>query len=392
MENKAPIIKVLQREIKRISGNKTIYLLSIFLPFFLFTFLAYIYNEGVVRQIPIAVCDMDNSELSHTYLQYIESTGSMRIIGHVNSDDELINEFKKGNIYAGIYIPSGLESQIKKNKSSEIVFYINSTNLIISNTIFRDATVITKNISGSILLKKLRAKGIPADNVINMINPVKIEVQSLYNPYYNYLVYLVPGLIPAMLQMIIMLVSVLLISSEFTHNTFDDLLETANYSIIAVFLGKSIPHLVIHIATMFGILGILYPVFGIYPSGNLLPVILLFISFIIASFFPGMAISTFVHDQLFATEIALFINTPAFIFSGFVYPLWAMPGVHSAFSQLLPFTHFLEGFLKLFFIGVPFSEVNTEFFKLEIFILPSVLLTLLLLYYQKRKFLKCHIH
>ncbi len=390
MASETAIIKVIKREIKRITNNKTIYLLSIFLPFFLFTFLAYIYNEGVVRQIPIAVCDLDKSELSHTYLQYIESTGSMKIVNYVDSQDELMDEFRKGNIYAGIYIPSDLESVIKKNGNSTIIFYNNTTNLITSNIIYRDATVISKKISGSILLKKLRSKGIPEHNILNMINPVSIEVQSLYNPYYNYLIYLVPGLIPAMLQMIIMLVSVLLISSEFTHKTFNELLETANFSLLAVFLGKSIPHILIHTATSLGILGILYPAVGIQPAGSLLPVLLFFICFMFASFFLGMAISVIIHDQLFATEIALFINTPAFIFSGFVYPLWAMPEAHTIFSQLMPFTHFLDGFLKLYFMGASLSEAGSEFFKLGIFILTSIVVTLVLLFHQKRKYLKCH--
>lgn len=390
MVSDSGIIKVIIREIKRITNNKTIYLLSVFLPFLLFTFLAYIYNEGVVRQIPVAVCDLDKSELSRTYLQYIESAGSMKIVQYVNSRDELMKEFKKGNIYAGIFIPSDLESGIKKNRNSSIIFYNNTSNLITGNIIFRDATLISKKVSGSILLKKLRAKGIPESNVLNMINPVRIEVQSLYNPYYNYLIYLVPGLIPAMLQMIIMLVSVLLISSEFTHKTFYELLETANYSLFAVIFGKSIPHLIIHTATILGILGILYPAFGIQPAGSLFPVIILFICFMFASFFLGLAISVIIHDQLFATEVALFINTPAFIFSGFVYPLWAMPDAHTLFSQLMPFTHFLDGFLKLYFMGVSPGEAGSEFFKLGIFIFTSIVVSVLLLYFQKRKYVKCH--
>jgi hypothetical protein len=117
------IWNVIKRELGRISGNKTIYSLSIFLPVFLFAFLSYIYKDGVVREIPVVVCDRDHSSLSASYCNLIESDGAMKIVKYVASVDEIETAFKNGGIYAGIYIPDNFESDIKKGISTSVVIY-----------------------------------------------------------------------------------------------------------------------------------------------------------------------------------------------------------------------------------------------------------------------------
>jgi ABC-2 type transport system permease protein len=378
-------LRVMKREWQRIGERKTLYLLSIILPILLFTFFGTIYYNGVLRDIPVAVFDADNSEMSRLIIRAVESTSAFRIVEYSHSIDEIREGFQRGRIQGAFYIPEDLERNLERGKSSTVTIFNNATNLVISNTTLKDGTALIKTISGGILLKKLRSNGLQTEQAMNIINPIRIETQSLYNPNYNYLNFLVSGLIPAFLQMIIMVAAVLLISSEFTHGTFRELLATADGSMGAILLGKSIPHLAIHCATVLGILGIIFPLFGMQIVGSVFTTALLFIWFVMASFFFGLMISVIFHDQQFATEVALFLNIPAFIFSGFVFPFWAMPVFHQTFAQILPYTHFLFGFLKLYQMGAPVADVLPEFEHLSIFIIVSVTVTLFALRYHTGK-------
>ena len=219
---------------------------------------------------------------------------------------------------------------------------------------------------------------------MNIINPVKIDTQSLYNPNYSYLDYLVPGLIPAMFQMIIMLSSVLIFNTEYSENTLSDLIKTANNNVLPMLIGKSIPHLIIHLITATGILCLLYPLFGISSSGSLLFSLIILYIFVFACFFTGLMVSVLIKDKMFATEIALFINTPAFIFSGFVYPLWAMPEVHNIFAMAMPITHFMDGFLKIYFMNTPFLYAYNELYRLSLFIFIPLVIILFVLFLKTR--------
>jgi ABC-2 type transport system permease protein len=386
----SPLIKVILREFERIVDNKVYFIISIFLPIFLFVFISSIYINGVVRGIPVAVCDEDHSALSETYSRYIESTGTLKIVKYIATREEMKKEFLDGKISGCFCIPKDMEADIKKGKEVTVTIYNNTTNLVTGSNLLKEVTTVTKTFSGGVLLKKIRLKGMMEEQATDIINPIHVVSQSMYNANYNYLDYLVPGLVPALFQMVIMLIASLIFSSEFSAGTYGDLLRTANNNIFTMVLGKSIPHLLLHIATSLGVIGILYPFFNASFDGSVFLTLLFFFLFILASFCFGMAISTVTKNLFFATEAALFINTPAFLFSGFVYPLWAMPKIHSTYALIMPFTHFMNGYLKIAVMNTPLSNVCNEIIGLSVFVVIPLAFTFVVLWIRKKRLLKNH--
>lgn len=372
----------MQRECHRIAERKTLYMFTIIAPLFLFFFLVSIYSNGLMRDIPVGVYDADHSELSQIIVESIEGSASFRIVEYENSIDDIRDAYLKGKIQGAFYIPKNLERDLKRGQSTSVVVFNNQTNLVIGNTTLKDATTIIKTISGGVLLKKLRSRGMSSEQAMAIINPIHVSSQMLYNPNYNYLHYIGTGLIPAVMQMLIMVTAVLLITSEVAHNTMQELLAAARNNLWAVFVGKSIPHLAVHGATTLGIFGLIFPFFHVDIIGSTVALIGMFFYFVIACFMMGFMISVLSPSQQIATEISFILNIPAFLFSGFVYPSWAMPGFHIAFAQLLPFTHFLTAFLKLYQMGTPVQYVVPEFLKLSIVIAISVSVTMLVLWFR----------
>jgi ABC-2 type transport system permease protein len=76
---------------------------------------------------------------------------------------------------------------------------------------------------------------------------------------------------------------------------------------------------------------------------------------------------------MFATEIVLFYNTPAFIFSGLTFPLWAMPKAIAFSAQFILFTPFLSGFLKIYQVGTPLIYILGDVFKMSVFLIISLI-------------------
>jgi ABC-2 type transport system permease protein len=306
----------------------------------------------------------------------------MRIVKYAESLDEIKKDFFDGTIHGAFFIQHDLEKEIKEGKNTTVVVYKNTSNLIIGNTILKDASAVLRTVSAGVQLKKLRAKGMNYEKALNIANPIRIETHSLFNPNYSYQKYLAPGLIAFTFQLLIMTASVIVISSEFSHGTFRELMKLSKNTPFMIFIGKAVPHFAIHTATAFMIIGLVFPFFNIKICGSILLLIFFLMVFIAACFNLGLFISSIVHDQLFATEISVFINTPAFILSGFTFPLSAMPIAHNALAQLLPFTHFLNGLLKIYQMKGTFMDVWNETVILGLFALVSAVLTLLALRYQ----------
>jgi ABC-2 type transport system permease protein len=376
----------MKREIARIAERPTLYLLAIVLPFIVSIILFVIFKNAVLRDIPVAIYNEDHSELSQLITRYIESTPSMQIVTHVNSLEELKTDFRTGKVSAAFHFPKGMEATIKDGKQSNVEIFMNTMNLIKSNTVMKDGSTIIKTISGGAFLKKLRSKDMMEKQAMDLVNPIQIETKILFNPSYSYQVYLVPALVTFVLHMAVFLASVLLISAEFTEKTFSELLAAANNKISAIIIGKAIPHILIQLFNVIVLFGVFFPLFNITMAGSVITAILFTFFFLIVVFFFGLMLSSLFHDLMFSTELALFLTTPAFIFSGLSYPLRTMPETHSAYAQLMPYTHYIEGFVKIYQMGVPVQYLAPQFIRLSIFIIISITVTILGLKYNIKKY------
>jgi len=375
----SPTLAVLKREFRRIAERKTIYVISVVAPIILFTLFASIYKYEIPRKLPIAICDQDRTETSRLAIKYLESSSAMDIKYNVHSVDSIKELFWAGKIYGAFYFPENMETSLKNGKSTNVIIFKGAANIITANYVYNDGYKICKMISAGGVVKKIGSAGFSAQQAMNIANPIRVQAQILFNPNYSYENYLVPGLMVAILQMIIMMVAAIIISSELTHDTFNQLVTVAQNRVMPIVIGKSIPHLFLHMATSLMIFGILFTVFNIPINGNIIYVMLFMFFFVAAAFFYGFFISVICKDQQMATEAALFINTPAFIFSGFTFPIWGMPLVHQIYAQTIPLTHFLNGFLKLYQMNTPVHYVWPEIIKLSMFLFVALAGTIIIL-------------
>lgn len=373
-------ISVFKRENQRILERKTLYGLTIFLPIILTVIFVSIYVNGVVRDIPVAIFNEDNSNLSRLAIRQFASAPSIKIVKYVNSLEEIKSEFRKGNIYGAIYFPKNLERDVRKQRQTYVILYRTNANLITGNTLLRDFTTIAKSLSGKILLTKIqKQKGLKEEYAMNVIKPIVIDTDSMFNPQYSYLYFLVPGLLTVTLYMIILVVTVLLFTSEKDHNTLNDLFQTANNNIFAILLGKSLPHILLNSVTALLIFVITFDIFNVPMRGSLTLLLGFSFYFIVACVFLGMAISLLSPDQQKATEIGLIISTPAFILSGLTFPVWAMPKIYSYLSAIIPYTHYLLGTVKIYMMGANLYYLRYEILGLTIILLISLAVILYLL-------------
>lgn len=362
------ILAIGLRELDRIVSSRSLMLLAVVIPLILFLLFAWIYERGIVRDLPVAICDLDRGVLSRTVVNMVEASSSMKIEYMVSDPAELRSLMLAGRVQGAIIIPQNFERDIKHGKRSAVTVYKNSANLIVGNLIYRDAQTIIRTVSAGVVLKKLQSAGMDKNAALGIVNPVRLEVQSLYNANYNYQQYLVPGLIAAMLQMLVMMIAAVSINAELAGGGIRHLARMAGGSSLRILAGKALGYLPVHAATVLAVLGIVFPLFGIQISGFVPFVVLYFLYFILASFLLGCMISCIFRDSMMATVVIVFINTPAFIFSGFTWPLWAMPGLHRAYAEAMPFTHFLSGFLKSYQMDAPVRAAAGEFVSLSIFV------------------------
>lgn len=69
----------LKRELGRMLGQPVLLVFAVFVPVALLLFMFFLYGAAVPRELPVALCDQDNSSLSRQVVRAIEATPSVRL-------------------------------------------------------------------------------------------------------------------------------------------------------------------------------------------------------------------------------------------------------------------------------------------------------------------------
>lgn len=380
-----PILAVAAREIRRIIHNKSSRNLLVFVPVCVFILLSFIYTEGIIEEIPVAVFDKDNTQLSRTITRFIEASPQTEIVKHIDSGQKIDEIFlQNDNIEAIFIIPKNLTDEVMQGKSGRVGIYTNSTNIIFANTIYKEAMTVLNTVSTGILRERFVKNGLTKERADQLALPIRVQAKPLYNANYNYLNYLVPGLMTVLLQMIIFFITTRSLNHEFNQKTMTSLFDLAQHKPLNIILGKVLAYFIFSMLLAFFLLFVFF-IFSIPISGNIFYLLLYLAFFVVTIIVLGMFLSTIVVDEIVALDIAFFYNSPAFVFSGFTFPIFAMPIFDKLYAQVVPYTHFLYGFFKLYQMDTPVKYAFPEIIILSLFLIIGFLGTYVGLKFQLSK-------
>lgn len=352
---KPEFVNEMVKEAKRIVDTRSLMLITVVVPPILFFLFAYLYQSALVRQIPIAIIDHDNSVISRTIISSFGASPSFTLKTYYTSLEEAKEGVISGEVDGIVFIPKNLERDIKKGKQVNPVVFANGINVIKSNYIMSDATKILKMISGGVLLKKFRSAGMTETQAMEIVSPIRYDFQTLYNSNYSYSDFLVPALCVFVIFMSLALAGATVFNNEISEAGV--LTSQLKFPMSSVF-GRMLPYVLISAADAMVLIGLIFPIFGITMRGSSIDLFLYTFFFGITSVLLGMVVSAVFKNVMMATQVILFFTTPAFVFSGLTYPIWAMPGTHQIFANMIPYTHFLDGFIRIYLMGEALAELG----------------------------------
>ena len=362
------VFNIFIREWKRIASLPAHYIVLLVMPPFLFFFFALIYQNHHAKDLPVAVWDEDGSALSRQLTYMLEETPSIHIIRQVSDRQELERDFRAGKVFGAIHFPKGFERDVKSNHPVNVTLYTNSAAVVPAKLIYKDAARVIITGGSGVTLQKLVKKGMPEGAAMALVQPIRLTTYALYNPSYNYQQYLAPGLITVALQMMVIMISVLLLNYEWKTDTIAELIQMAGGASWRVVVGKTLAHLTVSWVNFVLITAIVFPYFGLSHPGTTAAFFLLYSLLVLACIGFGILVSALFRDVMLSSDIALFYTSPAFVFSGYTFPRWAMPWYDRVYAYLMPYTPFLDGFFKVYFMGLPLRYALPEIGVLLLFI------------------------
>ena len=337
------------------------------------------YSQGQVQELPTIYIDESNTQVSQQMLQAFDQSSTFQLRDSVTTEQQLIQMLETGNAAVGIIIPADFSEKLKQNSSTGVLVLVDGSNMMISNAAVRNANEIVQTFSGSISVKRLEAKGIQSSTA-----PIQYSYRILYNPGFSYGIFLLLGLMGAVIQQIMFMGISLAITREKESGTWSSY-KTLFLRPWRILYAKSLPYFLIGCVNILIMNGILIHHFSIPFLGSYFGFVLLSIAFLISVLGIGFLASLVSKSQLAATQITMLVALPSFLLSGFTWPFDAMPGWVAAIGHCLPLTYFLHGMREIAIKGNGLEHIIGDVQVLLIMAFGSILISLLGLYIRGRK-------
>ena len=334
-------------------------------------FYGLIYIKQEARDIPFVIWDEDNSAVSRQIIYLLRQSETISVTGNISSEAELKSLVQQNKTLGAIHFPFGMEKSILTRHPSTLTLYTNAASLVPAKLVYKAVAQVVITASAGVVIQKLVKTGMNRDKAMALANPIKLNSFLLYNPTYNYQEYLVPGLITVTMQMILIISSMLCLNFEWRTNTIHELSQLAGGSSFLIIISKTIAHLTVAWINFVLIVGVIFPVFQIGVPDATANFFFIYTLLSIACIGIGMFISALLQDVTLAGDVALFYTSPAFVFSGFTFPRWAMPWYDQYYAMLMPYTHFLDAFFKSYYMNLPLHYSEQEIYRLLIFVLAT---------------------
>jgi len=328
------------------------------------------------KNVPVCIFDREGSQQSQDLLKHFQVSQYFHI-AKVNTDyRSLAAAIDDGHCSLGVVIPNDFSEELRKGGTVDVQGIVDATDDNTANLIFGYAESVISGYSGEVQLEYFRTNG-----QIEMNPPISVEARTWFNEDLDSSNFIVPGVVVLVMVVIGTFLTSLTIAREWERGTMEQLISTP-VTPFEVTAGKLIPYFALGLLDTAFCEGIAVWWFGVPFRGSVWLMLLATSLFLTVVLLLGYWISAATKSQLAASQISLVTSfLPAFLLSGFVFPIDQMPVVIRAITLVIPARYYLSLVKVIFLKGTGLGPLLPQLLALTIF--AAILATLALRSFKK---------
>ena len=292
-------------------------------------------EEGLPEKVPAGIIDHDGTALSRQVTQQLGSMQLVNLVASPTSYTEARHKMQEGEIFGFFMIPENFQADLLAGKAPEIAFYTNMTYFVPGSLLFKTFKATAVYTKAGVAVKMLDSAGV-TNAPSSLLQPVNIQSRGIGNPWLNYGVYLSNSFVPAVLQLMIMLMTCYSLGEEIKYKTSIRLLRMAGGSVYKAVFGKLFPQTVIWVVIALFMQVWLFK-FNHYPmNGSWGWMTLSQVMFVVAAQGFALFFFTIIPNLRLSLSVCALLGVLSFSLAAFSFPYESMYPAMGIFSWILP--------------------------------------------------------
>ena len=367
------IYDIVMRELLILRQNHIYRFCMVVFPVFVIFFFTSMMDDGLPTQLPIGVVDLDNTSMSRSLTRRLDGMQMSKVVAHYASVAEARRAIQRNEIYGFFYIPEGTTDKLLANRQPKISYYYTNTTLVAGSMLMKDMKTVSTLGSAALGQATMRARGLTDRQIATIMQPIKLDVHQIANPWSSYNVYLSTVMVPGIIMLFIFLISTYSLGTELKFDSSKKWLEMADNNITIALLGKFLPQTLIWLAI---VLGYEYYVFCHlqFPHlGSPWMLVLLGVMQVLASQGFGIFAFGLMPSLRMSMSISSLWAVLSISMAGSAFPIMGMDGPLQSLSWLFPLRHYYMIYQICVFNGFPLIESWFHFAAMAAFMLLPLL-------------------
>jgi len=379
---------------------------------------AFIYNEEVVRDVPVVVVDGDHSSLSRDFVRRLDASPDVEVVAQANSLAEAQSLVRHRKAYGVVSLPTQMNRDLQRGTPVRVQVYCDMSGMLYYKAVLATTTDVALQTNARIKVSRIPGATQRQEQITTA--PLTYEHVALYNPQSGFASFLLPAVLVLILQQTLILgvgmeagtrrermerthgfpatddlsldAAALLKASDEAHREEVKRQREAAESAVArgevsevkirwfhpnhprrrdapwralsSLLGRSTAYLAIYIPVATFVLGVVPHLFHFPQLVELSGLALFILPYLLAAVMFAITLSALAHQRESIILIIVFTSVPMLFLSGVSWPASAIPWYWKTLGALIPSTPAINGFVRLSSMGASLPEVVREWHHL----------------------------
>ncbi|MBR2244596.1 MAG: ABC transporter permease [Prevotella sp.] len=357
------------RELLILRQNHIYRFCMVFFPILVIFFFTSLMDDGLPTDMPVGVVDLDNTTTSRSLTRKLDGFQMSRVVARYPSVTEARRAIQRNEIYGFLYIPKGTTEKLISSRQPKISYYYTYTAMTAGSMLMKDLKTVSSLGSAGLGQATMRAKGLTDAQIQTLLQPIKVDLHQIANPWSSYNAYLSTMMVPGIIMLFILLISAYSIGTELKFATGKRWMELADNNVTVALLGKFLPQTIIWLAIVYGYEWYVFYHLGFPHLGSPWMLVLLGLMQVLASQGFGIFAFGLMPSLRMSMSICSLWAVLSISMAGSAFPVMGMDGALQSLSWLFPLRHYWMMYQTCVFNGFPLIESWFHFAALAAFLL-----------------------
>lgn len=344
---------------------------------------SWIYNNEVVRNVPVAVVDMSHSHASRQFIRMFDGSPDTKVAYYCASLDEAKELTGKQQVHGTLFFPVDFEKCLRRGEQATVSVFCDMSLMLTYKAIYQSAQAVASKINSEIQISQSATDFTKRDNEITT-KPLDFDEVPIFNTTTGYGNAILPGVLILILQQTLLLGIGLSAGTARERNKFQNLVPISKHynGIFRIVFGKTAAYFTLYMVMATYITLCVPRMFHFVSLVTAKTLIGLMAPYLLACIFFGLTISCLVRYRENVMLLVVFTSVPLLFLTGISWPQSDMPWFWQSIAYLFPSTFGIRGFLRINSMGATLQDIQVEYQALWIQVFCYFLTACLVYRYQ----------